>query len=181
MSLRKSQKITNSHRFFGRLEGSRRLSPRNVEMEADMLVRDILEQKGKEVYRVPPDATVFDALGIMAAKDVGALPVLEEGCLKGIVSERDYRNKVALHGRTSKDTLVKDIMSEEVIWVSPDDTVDHCMSIMTHQRIRHLPVLDEKHKVLGIVSIGDVVKSKLNEQHEEIVNLKRYIYSDYPG
>ena len=149
-----------------------------------MKVQDILQRKGSGVYRVTPDASVYDAIGAMAARKVGALLVMEGENLHGLISERDYRDKVALQGRTSKDTAVKDIMTSELLWVSPDEDAKRCMAIMTHRRVRHLPVLEQKgdkHRVVGILSIGDLVKTIINEQESEINNLKKYIYSGYPG
>jgi CBS domain-containing protein len=146
-----------------------------------MQVADILNTKGSEVYRITPDALVFDAVSALAARNVGALLVVDGDELVGIISERDYRNKVILRGRTSKETQVKEIMTSELIWVGPEESVERCLNIMTRQRIRHLPVLGEDHKILGIISIGDLVKSVIEEKETEIGELKKYIWGGYPG
>jgi len=124
-----------------------------------MLVRDLLSSKGSDVYSIAPDASVYDALKIMAEKEVGALVVLEDDKMVGIFSERDYARKVILKGKNSEETLVREIMTSDVKYVGPDDKVNHCLSIMTKKHFRHLPVL-EQDKVIGILSIGDV-KSRL--------------------
>jgi CBS domain-containing protein len=124
-----------------------------------MKVKDLLNSKGREVYSIAPDATVYDALHLMAEKEIGALVVLDGEKLVGILSERDYARKVILSGKSSQDTLVRDIMTSDVKYVGPDEKVTHCLSIMTKKRFRHLPVL-EKDKVIGVLSIGDV-KSRL--------------------
>lgn len=145
-----------------------------------MKVRDILSKKGSEVYHVTPETTVFDAISKMAELNIGALLVMEKGNLKGIISERDYRNKVILKGRTSKETRVEEIMTEEVFCVTPDDKVDTCMAIMTEKKFRHLPVI-ENDSVAGVVSIGDLVKTIIDKQNVEIKNLRSYITGKYPG
>jgi CBS domain-containing protein len=138
-------------------------------------VRDILQTKGKAVWSVSPDTTVYDALRLMAEKNIGAVLVLDEtSCVAGVLSERDYARKVALEGRTERDTLVGDIMSEQVVGVHPDQTVEECMSIMTERRIRHLPVVDQD-ELVGVVSIGDVVKTLLSQQEFLIEQLEAYI------
>ena len=124
-----------------------------------MLVRDLLSSKGSDVYSIAPDASVYDALKIMAEKEIGALVVLEDDKMVGIFSERDYARKVILKGKNSEETLVREIMTSDVKYVGPDDKVNHCLSIMTKKHFRHLPVL-EQDKVIGILSIGDV-KSRL--------------------
>lgn len=124
-----------------------------------MLVKDLLDSKGSEVYSVTPDATVYDALKLMAEKEIGALVVLDGEKMVGIVSERDYARKVILSGKNSQETLVREIMTSEVMNVGPDEKVKKCLSIMTKKHFRHLPVL-EQGKVIGVLSIGDV-KSKL--------------------
>ena len=126
-------------------------------------VGSILGRKGLEVWSVMPDATVYDAIALMAAKSVGALLVTSEGSLLGIVSEVDYARRVVLQGRSSKDAQVRDIMTRNAITVTPEDTVDDCLRIMTHHRIRHLPVL-EGLELVGIVSIGDLVISVIADQ-----------------
>ena len=135
-------------------------------------VGSILGRKGREIWCVAPDATVYDAIALMAAKSVGALLVISEGSLLGIVSEVDYVRKVILQGRYSKETRVKDIMISNPVTVAPEDTVDDCMRIMTHHRIRHLPVL-EGLELVGIVSIGDLVNSIVADQADTIDELHR--------
>ena len=120
-----------------------------------MRVKKLLAKKGHDVYSVSPDTTVFDALALMAEKEIGALVVLEEERLVGIMSERDYARKVILKGKASKETAVRDIMSSKVIHVSPDAKVEKCLGLMTKNRFRHLPVL-EKDRLVGIISIEDV-------------------------
>lgn len=145
-----------------------------------MKVRDILSKKGSKIYHIQLETSVYDAISKMADYNIGALLVMEEGELKGIISERDYRNKVILKGRTSKATRVKEIMTEEVYSVHPDDKVDTCMAIMTEKKFRHLPVV-ENNSVVGVISIGDLVKSIIDKQHVEIKDLRSYITGKYPG
>ena len=135
-------------------------------------VGSILGRKGLEVYSVAPDATVYDAIALMAAKSVGALLVISEGSLMGIVSEVDYARKVILQGRYSKETRVMDIMISNPVTVAPEDTVDDCLKLMTYNRIRHLPVL-EGLELVGIVSIGDLVNSIIADQADTIDELHR--------
>lgn len=137
-------------------------------------VRQLLQVKGSGVYSVSPEATVYQALEEMSQCDVGALLVIDKGKLVGIFSERDYARKVILMGRFSKDTLVKDVMTEELIYVGPEATVGDCMALMTDKRVRHLPVMEEG-KLLGIISIGDVVKSIMKEQELFIAEMEHYI------
>ena len=137
-------------------------------------VQDILEVKGRDVWSIGPDASVFDALKLMAEKDVGALVVLDGGNLVGIISERDYARKVMLLGRTSPTTRVKEIMTSHVACVDPEQNVDQCMALVTEKRIRHLPVM-ENGKLIGLISIGDLVKSIITEQQFIIEQLERYI------
>jgi len=139
-------------------------------------VAEILKAKGRDVWTVSSDSTVFDALQEMADKNVGALLVVEDDKLVGVFSERDYARKVILHGKASKDTLVKEIMSTEMFWVRPDQTVAVCMELMTNKRIRHLPVLDEG-RLVGVISIGDVVKAVISEKEFTIQQLEQYIIS----
>ena len=138
-------------------------------------VRELLEGKTTRLLSISPEASVFEALQLMAAKDVGALVVLEGERLAGIFSERDYARKVVLVGKFSKETAVRDIMTAKVLCVRPDQTVDQCMALMTEHRIRHLPVLDGS-KVIGVISIGDVVKELLSEQQVIISQLESYIH-----
>lgn len=137
-------------------------------------VKQLLNHKGGEVLAISPGATVRDALTLMATREVGALMVMTAGELKGIVSERDYARKVILMGRTSKDTKVGEIMTTSVTTVRPEQTVTDCMELMTNLRIRHLPVLDGD-RVVGVISIGDVVKAVISNQASMIEHLEEYI------
>jgi CBS domain-containing protein len=143
-------------------------------------IGSILKSKGPQVWSVAPDATVYDSIALMAEKSVGAVLVISEGRLVGIVSERDYARKVILQGRSSKDTRVHEIMTMDLVAVTPDKTVDECMRIMTHHRIRHLPVLDH-NDLVGIVSIGDLVNAVIADQAHTIDQLHGYIASKYPA
>ncbi len=137
-------------------------------------VAQLLESKGSTVYSIEPDASVFSALERMAEHNVGALPVLEDGKLVGLVSERDYARKVILQGHNSRETRVREIMSKHVTCTSPGDEVQQCMAVMTEKHIRHLPVLD-KGKLVGLVSIGDLVKAIIGEQQFVIEQMTQYI------
>ena len=139
-------------------------------------VRQLLQAKGREVYSITPEARVFDALKLMADKDVGALVVQEGGKLAGILSERDYARKVILQGKSSHDITVRDIMTGKVITVSPDQTDEDCMALMTGKRIRHLPVI-EGGRLAGLLSIGDLVKEVIAEEEQTIRQLESYIHS----
>jgi CBS domain-containing protein len=139
-------------------------------------VRQLLNAKAPAIFSVEPAAPVLEAIRAMAAHHVGALLVMQGTTLSGIVSERDYARKVILMGRSSADTPVRDIMSSPVITVSPDDTVQKCMQIMTDRRVRHLPVTDGG-RVIGMVSIGDLVKAVIAEQQQQIEQLETYIHS----
>lgn len=141
-----------------------------------MLVRHVLDRKGHATHFVGPDTIVLDALRLMAEHEIGALLVMQGDRVLGVVSERDYARKVALLGRASRETPVSQIMSAPAVTVSPDDTIDSCMRLVTDKRIRHLPVLD-KGRVVGVLSIGDLVKSVLGEQRETIEQLEAYIRS----
>ena len=137
-------------------------------------VRQLLEAKAPEVFAIGPDAPVIDAIRLMAEKRIGALLVMQAGTLAGIVSERDYARKIVLQGRSSRDTPVRDIMTADVVSIGLDDTTDRCMQLVTDRRIRHLPVLDGG-SVLGVVSIGDLVKAVIEDQQLELDQLQRYI------
>jgi CBS domain-containing protein len=137
-------------------------------------VHQLLSEKGSAVSTVAPDASVYEALERMAADDIGALVVVEDGRLAGMLSERDYARKVILLGRASRDTRVREVMTERVVTVSPSESVGHCMQVMTERRIRHLPVVDDG-ALVGLVSIGDLVKSIIAEQAFEIEQLQGYI------
>jgi CBS domain-containing protein len=139
-------------------------------------VRDLLDQKGGAIWSVKPDDTVFSTLELMAEKEIGAVLVCEGGRLLGIVSERDYARQVILKGRASRDTLVRDVMTSRVTCVRLDQTVEDCMALMTDKRIRHLPVIEEGH-VIGVVSIGDIVKAVISEKQFIIEQLENYITS----
>jgi CBS domain-containing protein len=143
-------------------------------------VRLVLKQKGQDLWHVSPEACVYDAIEIMAQKYVGALLVISEGKLVGVVSERDYARKIILQGKSSKQAQVKEIMTSPAIFVTPDETVEDCMRVMTEKHIRHLPVLEEG-KILGIVSIGDLVKWIVSAQQQTISQLHNYITNKYPG
>jgi CBS domain-containing protein len=142
-------------------------------------INEILEHKGNAVWTVSPDNTVFEAIQLMSEKNVGALLVTERGRLIGIVSERDYTRKVALKGKTSKDLRVREIISGEVVSVTPQHTVEECLRSMTENRVRHLPVLDGE-TLVGVVSIGDLVNWIISAQSTTILQLETYI-SGYPG
>lgn len=141
-------------------------------------IRTLLGAKGGEVFSIGPKATVFEAIAAMADKGVGALLVLDEGRLAGIVSERDYTRKVILKGRSSREELVEEIMTRDVVTCSPEHTVEEAMRLMTDRRIRHLPVVDG-HRVAGVVSIGDLVKWTISLQEETIAHLTNYISGRY--
>lgn len=137
-------------------------------------IERLLEIKGYDIWSIRPDASVYDAVKLMADKKVGALLVLESGKLVGIVSERDCTRKVILQERAPKDTLVREIMTSNVIFVRPDQTVEECMALVTARRIRHLPVL-AGDRLIGIISIGDLVKDIISEQEFMIQQLENYI------
>ncbi len=137
-------------------------------------VADILKTKGNNVFAVIPNISVYEALKIMGEKNIGALMVIENDELKGIFSERDYARKVVLANRTSRDTLISEIMTEKVITVSSADSIEFCMERMSEKKIRHLPVTDDG-KVAGIISIGDVVTAIIASQKETISHLQNYI------
>ena len=139
-------------------------------------VRQLLDRKADGIFSIEPQAPVLEAIRAMAAHHVGALLVMQGAALTGIVSERDYARKVILLGRASADTPVRDIMSSPVITVSPEDTVQRCMQLMTDRHVRHLPVVSGG-RVVGMVSIGDLVKAVIAEQQQQIEQLEQYIHS----
>lgn len=138
-------------------------------------IQQLLHGKSRPLTSVGPADTVHKALELMAERDIGALLVLDGGKLVGIFSERDYARKVALHGKTANETLVRDVMTEKVLYVTPEQTVSQCLAIITEKHIRHLPVLDASQNVIGIVSIGDLVKERISEQSFIIEQMERYI------
>jgi len=137
-------------------------------------VRHLLEEKGNQVWTISPQASTFEALELMAGKNIGALLVLEQDKIVGIFTERDYARKVVLKGKSSKTTIVGELMTTEVLYVAPDDTIENCMALMTDKRARHLPVM-ENGELLGVVSIGDVVKAIISDREFMIRELERYI------
>ncbi len=143
-------------------------------------VAEILNTKGRQVWVIAPQATVLEALKLMADKNVGCLVVLENERVVGIISERDYARKIALRGKSSVNTPVKDIMSTTVYHIHLQNTVDDCLQLMTQQTVRHLPV-EEDGKLLGLISIGDVVKAVIEEQSTTISQLSDYISGKYMG
>lgn len=141
-------------------------------------VKDLLKSKSQEIQSVSPDATVYDALKLMSEKEIGALIVMEGEKVVGIISERDYARKIILRGKTSKETLVREIMTSDLIKVKPENSVEECMILMTGKHVRHLPVFDQE-KFVGIISIGDVVKSIISKQEMLIDQLSNYISGRY--
>ena len=148
-------------------------------MNPNATISEILAYKGSNVWSVPPSVTVFEAIELMAAKNVGALLVTENDRLVGIISERDYTRKVVLKGKSSKTTAVKEILTNIVIHVTPSHTVEECMRLMTEHRVRHLPVLEDG-RIAGVVSIGDLVNWIISAQHTTISQLQTYI-TGVPG
>ncbi|MBX7212086.1 MAG: CBS domain-containing protein [Verrucomicrobiaceae bacterium] len=149
-------------------------------MEIATPARTLLNHKERHVWTIGPEATVYEAIHLMAGKNVGALPVLDEGKLVGIISERDYMSKVMLRGRSSRETHVREIMTRDVASVGPDQGISECMSIVTERRVRHLPVIEDG-RLIGIVSIGDLVKWIIATQKMTIEQLEKYITGGYPG
>jgi len=149
-------------------------------MEVTGTVSRILERKGSSVWSIAPEAMVYDAIKLMAQKNVGALMVLEKGVLIRIIAERDYTRKVILQGKSSKETPVGEIMTKELVTAEPNDNIAECMRVMTERRVRHLPVL-EGSKIIGIVSIGDLLKWVISAQDAAIDHLERYITGSYPA
>jgi CBS domain-containing protein len=149
-------------------------------MDVSGTIDAILGQKGREIFSVSPDATVFEAVEIMANKNVGALLVIKEGKLVGMISERDYTRKVMLRGKRSRETQVQEIMSSDLTIVTSREPVENCLRMMTDKRIRHLPVLDAE-TLRGIISIGDLVKWVIASQSAAIAHLENYISGGYSG
>lgn len=137
-------------------------------------VRDVLKEKGGTIWTIPPEAKVFQALELMAEKNIGAVLVMEKGSLVGILSERDYVRKGIIQGRAAKDTSVREIMTEGVLYVRPEQSIEECMALMTNKRVRHLPVF-EGERLAGMISIGDVVKAIIADQSFTIEQLTNYI------
>ena len=154
-----------------------RLQP--VVMKITGTVHSLLQHKRPAVFSVTPDATVFDAIKLMAHKNVGALLVIADGKLVGVISERDYTRKVALKGRSSKEMQVREIISVDVISVTPNDTIEHCMKLMTENRIRHLPVV-EGEAVAGVISIGDLVNWIISTQSAALEQMEQYLSGGFP-
>ena len=148
-------------------------------LRLDGTIASILKEKGSAAWSLDPQRTVYDAIEMMAEKSVGALLVVSDGKLVGIISERDYARKVILRGKSSATTLVQEIMSSPVIFVTAKHRVDECMDLMTKNRVRHLPVI-ENDSIVGIVSIGDLVRWAISEQQETIEHLHNYISAKYP-
>ena len=150
-------------------------------MDVQGTVRDVLKNKGDEVWTTHEDASVYEAIGLMGEKNIGALVVLDKaGKVIGILSERDYSRKVVLQGRTSRDTKVGEILSRPAITVQRKDSIATCMQLMTGKRIRHLPVLVED-RLVGLISMGDIVSWVMESQKSTIAHLHGYISGDYPG
>ncbi len=143
-------------------------------------VKDILSKKDPNIYTISPDETVFNALKVMAEKNIGALIVTDGEQVQGIFSERDYARKVILKGKSSKDIKVSEIMTPKVLVVTPQNTVDECMALMTEKHVRHLPVI-ENDKLVGVVSIGDIVKQVIADHKFTIKELEKYISGDIAG
>jgi CBS domain-containing protein len=146
----------------------------------DEPITAILRNKGGDIWSVGPDETVYDAIAMMADKGIGALLIIANGQLVGIFSERDYARKIILQGRSSKNTKVREIMTGSPVTVTPDHTVDECMRIITHHRVRHLPVMDGD-RLIGVISIGDLVNAIIAAQAQTIDHLRTYITGGYPA
>jgi len=142
------------------------------------LIRYLIKAKGNEIWSIEPGASVFDAVKLMADKGVGALMVMKGNKLEGVISERDYARKVILKNRLSRETSVEEIMTTRVVYAHPEQNVEECMALMTEKRIRHLPIMVEE-KLLGVVSIGDLVKSIIAQQQLTIKQLEQYVSGDY--
>ena len=143
-------------------------------MKNNTPVSSLLHDKSPSVWSVAPSSTVYDAIKVMAERNVGALPVVSDGVVVGIFTERDYTRKVALHGKSSKDTQVWEIVSNQVVTVSPEDSVEDCMRLMTENRVRHLPVI-QNSELVGIISIGDLVNWTISSQEATIAQMEQYI------
>ena len=143
-------------------------------MKTHIPVSSLLHHKGSTVWSVSPESSVFEAIKLMADKNIGALPVISKGALVGIFTERDYTRKIALQGKSSKDTRVWEIISNQIVCVTPDESVEECMRLMTENRVRHLPVV-ENEKLLGIISIGDLVNWIISSQNSAIEQMEQYI------
>ncbi len=141
-------------------------------------VRQLIEDRERNIWSIPPESTVFEALQMMADKNIGALLVLNDGNLVGIFSERDYARKVILKGKSSKDTSVGELMTRDVVYISPGESLENCMALMTAKHIRHLPVIDSK-KLLGLVTLGDIVKKIISDRDFKINELEKYIRGGY--
>jgi CBS domain-containing protein len=143
-------------------------------MQTNYPISSVLTHKTSELWSIAPDATVYEAIKLMAEKNIGSLLVMSQGKLAGVITERDYTRKVALHGKTSKETRVREIMPHEMHTITPDDSVEDCMRLMTQHRLRHLPVMED-HNVVGIVSIGDLVNWIISTQNAHIEQMEQYI------
>ena len=149
-------------------------------MKFSVPISSLLHHKSPALWSIPPDATVFEAIKLMAEKNIGALLVLSGGKLAGLFTERDYARKIALQGKSSKETRVREIFTGVVITVKPNDSVEDCMKLMTEHRVRHLPVMD-KGNVVGIVSIGDLVNWTISAQDAQIAQMEQYIAGGIPA
>ncbi len=143
-------------------------------MKSSVPVSSLLQHKGPALWSVAPEATVFDAIKLMAEKNIGALPVLSDGKLVGLFTERDYARKIALHGKSSRETRVREVTTGMVLTVQPHDSIEGCMKLMTEHRVRHLPVMDHE-ALIGIVSIGDLVNWTISAQDAQIAQMEQYI------
>lgn len=150
-------------------------------MEIHGTVRDILQNKGGEIWTTAPGNTVYEAIGLMGEKNIGALVVIENGEVVGVLSERDYSRKVVLQGRTSRDTLVGEILTRPAVTVRRKDSIERCMQLMTANRIRHLPVVNDDSHPIGLISMGDLVNWVMQSQRHTIQQLQGYISGEYPG
>ena len=143
-------------------------------MKSSVPISSLLHHKSPVLWSIPPETTVFEAVKLMAEKNIGALPVMSDGKLMGLFTERDYARKIALQGKSSKETRVREIFTGVVITVKPQDSIEDCMKLMTEHRVRHLPVVD-KENVVGIVSIGDLVNWTISAQDAQIAQMEQYI------